>query len=203
MVADIFEDFEPLSKKFLALPLIWSSSYNRQYIVDNLTDLIKEMSISEGFDRCVNDFTNINEDMVVDQKGSHQLMEKRPEDEAKGDGKGVRKYTKKGLQYQRSVLMEKRSQIHKRLMRKSSIIGNLLYSKQNLIEVKENLGQFDDIFKLLTDVHQQHCKLLSEEEQDADNQWFEDVDEMVFSFKPCVYNWVRENEEDKKKLKKF
>ena len=161
------------------------------------------MSISEGFDRCVDDFTNINEDMVVDQKGSHQLMEKRPEDEAEGDGKRAIKYTKKGLQYQRSVLMEKRSRIHKRLMQKSSIIYNLLHSKQNLIEVKENLGQFDDIFKLLTDVHQQHCKLLSEKEQDAGNQWFEDVDEMVFSFKPRVYNWVRENEEDKKKFKKF
>ena len=156
------------------------------------------MSISEGLDRCVNDFTNINEDMVVDQTGSHQLMEDRPEDEAEGDSKRVRKYTKKGLQYQRSVLMDRRSQLHKRLMKKSTIIDDLLYSKQNLTVVKENLGQFDDVFKLLTEVDQQHCKLLSEEEQHADNQWFEDVDEMVFSFKQCVYNWVRKNEEDKR-----
>ena len=61
--------------------------------------------------------------------------------------------------------------------------------------VKENLGQFDDVFKLLTEVHQQHCKLLSEEKQYADNQWFEYVDE-VFSFKHHVYNLVRENKED-------
>ena len=84
--------------------------------------------------------------MVVDQTGSHQLMEKRPEDEAKGDGKRARKYTEKGLQYQRSVLMERRSQLHERLMRKSSIIDDLLYSKQNLTVVKENLGQVDDVF---------------------------------------------------------
>ena len=166
--------------------------------MDNLTDLIKKTSISEGLDRCVDDFTNINEDMVVDQPESHQLMENRPEDEAEGDSKRARKYTEKGLQYQRSVLVDRRSQLHKRLMRKSSIIDGLLYSKQNLTVVKENLGQFDDIFKLLTEVHQQHCKLLSEEEQHADNQWFEDVDEMVFSFKHNVYNWVRENEEDKR-----
>ena len=97
------------------------------------------MSISEGLDRCVDDFTNINEDMVVDQTGSHQLMANRPEDEAEGDSKKARKYTEKGLQYQRSVLMDRRSQLHKRLMRKSSIIDDLLYSKQNLTMVKENL----------------------------------------------------------------
>ena len=151
------------------------------------------MSISEGLDRCVDDFTNINEDMVVDQKGSHQLMKNRPEDEAEGDSKWVRKYTEKGLQYQRSVLMDRRSQLHKRLMRKSSIIDDQLYSKQNLTVVKENLGQFDDIFKLPTEVHKQQWKQLSEEEQHTDNQWFKGVDEMVFSFKHRVYNWVREN----------
>ena len=64
--------------------------------------------------------------------------------------------------------------------------------------VKENLGQSDDVFKLLTEVHQQHCKLLSEEEQHAEIQWLEAVNEMVFSFKHRVYNWVRENEENKK-----
>ena len=85
------------------------------------------MSISEGLDRCVDDFTNINEDMVVDQTRSHQLMENRPEDEAKGDSKRARKYTEKGLQYQRSVLMDRKSQLHKRLMRKSSITDDLLY----------------------------------------------------------------------------
>ena len=84
--------------------------------MDNLTDLIKKMSISEGLDRCVDDLTNINEDMVVDQIGSYQLMKNRPEDEAEGDSKKARKYIEKGLQYQRSVLMD-RSQLHKRLMK--------------------------------------------------------------------------------------
>ena len=99
--------------------------------------------------------------------------------------------------------MERKSQLHKRLMRTSSIIDDLLYSKQNLTVVKENLGQADDVFKLLTEVHQQNCKLLSEEEQHADNQWFEDVDEKVFSFKHRAYNWVRENEEDKRPSSKL
>ena len=82
-------------------------------------------------------------------------------------------------------------------MRKSSIIDVLLYSKQDLTVVKENLELFDHVFKLLTEVHQQHCKLLSDEKQHTDNQWFEDLDE-VFSFKHHIYNWVRENKEDKR-----
>ena len=56
--------------------------------------------------------------------------------------------------------MNRRSQLHKRGMRKSNIIDNHLHSKQNLTVVKENLGYFDEVFKLLTEVHQQHCKLL-------------------------------------------
>ena len=64
---------------------IWSSSYVKYYKVDDLTDLIKKISISEGLDRCVDDFTNINEDMVVDQTGSHQLMENRPKEETEAE----------------------------------------------------------------------------------------------------------------------
>ena len=56
--------------------------------------------------------------------------------------------------------MNRRSQLHKRGMRKSYIIDNQLHSKQNLTVVEENLGQSDEVFKLLTEVHQQHCKLL-------------------------------------------
>ena len=127
--------------------------------MDHLTDLIKRMSLSKGLDRCVDDFTNINEDIVVDQIGSHHLMKNRPEDETEGDGNWVRKYTEKSLQYQRSVLMDRRTQLHKRLTRKSSIIDDLLYSKQNLTALKESLGQFNDVFKLLTEIHQQQIAI--------------------------------------------
>ena len=89
-----------------------------------------------------------------------------------------------------------RKKLHKRLMRKSNIIDDLLYLKENLAMVEENLGQFS-VFELLTEVHQQHCKLLSEEKQHTD-KGFDDVDEMVLSFKQCVYNWVREKEDNKK-----
>ena len=77
----------------------------------------------------MDDFTNINGDMVVDQRGNQQLMENRFEDEVEGDGKRARKYTEKYLQYPRSVLMDRRNQLHKRLMRKSNLIDDLLYPK--------------------------------------------------------------------------
>ena len=63
--------------------------------------------------------------MVVDQTGSHQLIKNRTKDKVEGDGKRARKYTEKELQYQRSVLMNRRSQLHKRLIKKSSIIDDL------------------------------------------------------------------------------
>ena len=47
-------------------------------------------SISEVLGRCVDDHTNINEDMVADQTGSRHLMENRPEDEAEGNFKRAR-----------------------------------------------------------------------------------------------------------------
>ena len=89
--------------------------------------MVKNICISEGLHECVDDFTNINEDMVVNQTRSHQeLMEKKPEDEAKGDSRRSRKLTEKGLRYQRPVLVNRRSQLHKSLTRKSSITDDLL-----------------------------------------------------------------------------
>ena len=91
------------------------------------------MSISEGLDRCVDDFTNTNEDVVADQTESHQLMENRLEDEVEGDCKRSRKYTEKGLQYQRSVLMDIRSELHKRLI-------NIRYHAETL-ELEEKVAK--------------------------------------------------------------
>ena len=39
----------------------------------------------------MDDFTNMNEDMVVDQTQSYQIMENRAGDKAEGDGMGDQK----------------------------------------------------------------------------------------------------------------
>ena len=49
------------------------------------------MSISERLDRCMDDFTNMIENMVVDQTQSYQITENRPGDETEGDGMGDQK----------------------------------------------------------------------------------------------------------------
>ena len=49
------------------------------------------MSISERLDRCVDDFTNMNDNMVADQTQSYQIMENRPGNKAEGNGMGDQK----------------------------------------------------------------------------------------------------------------
>ena len=133
--------------------------------MDSLRNLIKNLLVNEGLDRCVDDSTNMIEDMVADQTRSHQLIEARHEDKVEGDHKRARKHPEKEMQYQRSVRMNRRSQLHKRVIRKLSIIDDLLYSRHNLKMVKENLEQLDDVFKLLTEVQPVHYKFQSEKKQ--------------------------------------
>ena len=54
-------------------------------------------------------------------------------------------------------------------MRISSILDDLVYSKQNITTVKENVNQGYDVFKVLMNTHQQNNELLPDEEKDADN----------------------------------
>ena len=54
------------------------------------------MSISEGLDRCLDDFIKRNEDMVVAQTRTHQLMESKPlkmklKEMVRGSGNTLRK----------------------------------------------------------------------------------------------------------------
>ena len=62
--------------------------------------------------------------------------------------------------------------------------------------VEEALAQFDYIFKQLLLVHQEYHSLL-EDEKLADEEWCEEVDECVFTFKHKVYNWLKEAETER------
>ena len=94
-----------------------------------------------------------------------------------------RKLTAKGLEYQLSLLHEKKRRLEARLARKAAAIEDLLYSSKNFIIVKEELAQYDDIFKLIIKNHEEHCKILKPEEQSNEEKHFEDVDQRVFIFK--------------------
>ena len=56
-------------------------------------------------------------------------------------------------------------------------------------------SQYDDIFKLIIENHEEHCKILKTEEQSNDEDYFEDVDQRVFIFKHKVPNWLKDTKD--------
>ena len=68
-----------------------------------------------------------------------------------------------------------------------------MYSSKNYVTVEEEaLAQFDYIFKQLLLGHQEYHSLLEDDEKLADEEWFEEADERVFTSKHKVYNWLKE-----------
>ena len=72
-----------------------------------------------------------------------------------------------------------------------------MYSSKIYVTVKEVLAQFDYIFKQLFLVHQECYSLLEDDEKLADEEWLEEVDEYVFTFKHRVYYWLKEAETER------
>ena len=63
-----------------------------------------------------------------------------------------------------------------------------------MVTVEKEIAQFDYIFEQLLLVHQEYHSLLDEEEKPTDEEWFEEVDERVFTFKRQVHNWMSDPE---------
>ena len=78
-----------------------------------------------------------------------------------------------------------------------------MYSSKNYMTVEEALVQFSYIFKQLLLVHQEYHSLLEDDEKLADEEWFEEVDERVFTFKHKVYNWLKEAETERSAKKAY
>ena len=68
-------------------------------------------------------------------------------------------------------------------------IGELLFSSKNVIAVEEEMKQFNDLFKI-SDAHQEY-KQLGDDERGRDDDWFDDGDTQVCSFKRKVHCWLR------------
>ena len=98
-----------------------------------------------------------------------------------------RKLTEKGLTYKKETLRERRRKINSRLIRKYSTIEDLLFSSKHIIVVEEEMKQFNDLFKILLDAHQEYNQLLGDDERGRDDDWFDDVDTQVCSFKRKVH----------------
>ena len=116
--------------------------------------------------------------------------------------KRSRKLTEKGYDLKMSTLDDKRKKMNSRLIRQAVAIEDLMYSSSNIITVKEELSQFDYIFKQLVAVQEEYRILKEEREKFADDIWFEEVDERVFAFKHKVINWMKEVEAQQDKSSK-
>ena len=101
-----------------------------------------------------------------------------------------RTMTEKGKSFKLSTLKERREKINARLQRKSSAIEDLLFSIRNLVAVEEKLAQFNDLFKMLLGVHEEYNALLEDEERAIDDDWFNDLDNQICTFKRKTLNWV-------------
>ena len=100
-------------------------------------------------------------------------------------GKRQPKLTKKGREYCLSTLENKHVKLVFRLLGKSSEIDDLIYSYQNSINVKEELAQLNDLFKMLVDIHEGFEQI---DKEYTDNIWFDDIDQKMLSFKHKVHN---------------
>ena len=66
-----------------------------------------------------------------------------------------------------------------KVIRKSSVVDDLMYSFQTGITVKEELQQLNDMLKMVVEIHEE---LENIDDQYTDELWFEDIDQKLFSF---------------------
>ena len=82
----------------------------------------------------------------------------------------ARQLTEKGRKYQAELVLEKRTKAMTRLQRKARVIDYLLYSATNHAAVKDEPGEYSDIFKLLSTHHEEYCKLVDADDPEASGQ---------------------------------
>ena len=157
------------------------------------------MSIHEGLDQVDDDVSKYimsNPEQVADNEN------KGDDDVPIGRSRRSRTMTEKGKEYQQRVLFEKRKKLHARLMMKFKLIDDLMYSSSNLETVKEETQQLNDQFNMLIETHGEYLKLLSPEAVENEEDWFDTIDEEVFTQKHKIHNWMRSCEEDDKRSEK-
>ena len=81
--------------------------------------------------------------------------------------------------------------INGRMIRKCCIIVDLVRSNKNRIAVQEELAQFNDLLKMLLNIHEEYSQVLDDDEGAGEEDWFDDLDDKVWTFKRKIHNWLR------------
>ena len=66
-----------------------------------------------------------------------------------------------------------------------------MYTYKNMVTLAKEIVQYDYIFKQLLLVYEKYHSLMGEPDKCNDYEWFEEVDEGVFTFKRKVHNWLK------------
>ena len=72
------------------------------------------------------------------------------------------------------------------------MIDAMTYSWVNASAVREEMDQFNDTIKLFMSTHEEYQSLLTDEEQAANSEWYDQFD--VFSFNHKIVKWLKEAE---------
>ena len=59
------------------------------------------------------------------------------------------------------------------MIRRYGTIEDLLCSSTNKVDAEEEMNQFNDLPKMLMDVHQGYNQLLDDDEKEKDDEWFD------------------------------
>ena len=82
------------------------------------------------------------------------------------------------------------------MQRSWNTIEELQLSERNMAPVQQELAQFNDVYKLFVNLHEELNPILEDSERAADDEWFEDIDERVCTFKRKTHNWLRVAEDN-------
>ena len=63
--------------------------------------------------------------------------------------------------------------------------------------INEKFNQYDDLLRLFLDTHYQYHSKLEDSQEIEDGNWFDKVDQNIFTFKHFVHNYIQDNEENR------
>ena len=160
------------------------------------------MSLHEGEENQPSSYFMLEvllEAVAVGKDVDNKYMEEEEKilDDVASQGNRSRKLTEKGRRMKLSTLSNTRRKMNSRLAQQFETIEDLMYSSCT------HQAQLDYIFKQLLLVHQKYLSFLEDDEKLADEGWFEEVDERVFTFKHKVYNWLKEAETERSAKKVY